>query len=42
MELKNVNLDGDNIVARNLINFNHFYKNCENRVQKQRLCVIFS
>jgi hypothetical protein len=31
MELQNVNPNGDNVVARNLININFFnYENCRN------------
>jgi hypothetical protein len=43
MESKNVNSNGDSVVARNLININILiFENCENRVQKERSYVIFS
>jgi hypothetical protein len=43
MELKNVNLNGDNVIASNIINFNFLiFENCENRVQEQISYVIYS
>jgi hypothetical protein len=42
MELKNVNLNGENVVESNLMNINfYFLENCKNLVQKQRLYVIY-
>jgi hypothetical protein len=42
MELKNVNLLGDNVVASNLsnINFTFLFENCENESKNER-CMIF-
>jgi hypothetical protein len=43
MELKNINPNGDNIVASNLNNASFLiFENCENWVRKQTLYVIFS
>jgi hypothetical protein len=43
MELKNINPNGNNVGASNLINVNFlFFENCENWVQKQTSQVIFS
>jgi hypothetical protein len=43
MELENVNLDGGNVVASNLIYINFsIFEDCENWVQKQRLGVVLS
>jgi hypothetical protein len=40
MELKNVNSNGDNVVASNLNNFNIlFFENYKNQVQIQTSCV---
>jgi hypothetical protein len=42
MELENVNPNGGNVVASNLIKVNFFFlKNCENCFKKQRSYVIF-
>jgi hypothetical protein len=43
MELKNVNPNGDNLVASKLINvILLIFKICENRLKKQRSYVMFS
>jgi hypothetical protein len=42
MELKNVNLNGNNVIASNLNNIDFFLENCENWVKKQTSYVIFS
>jgi hypothetical protein len=43
MELKNVNPNGNNVVASNLINVNSFiFENCENWTQEWRSNAIFS
>jgi hypothetical protein len=43
MEFKNINPNGDIVVASNLNNVNFFFfENCENRVHIQTLYVIFS
>jgi hypothetical protein len=43
MELKNVNPNGENVLASNMINLNFSsFENCANWVQKQRSYIILS
>lgn len=42
MELKNVNSDNDNVVARNLIKSTFVFETLEIWIKKQRSCVSFS